>query len=86
MAEANYLEIAGAAYKVCQREMDMIGVLLEAFGSMFTCLAERRTATSEEIRVWSAAIDEAARKQKELSAAIDAAFQPLLPLLPKFDN
>jgi hypothetical protein len=84
--EANYRDIALAAYKISQREMDMIGVLLEAFGPMFTCLAERRTATAEEIRVWSAAIDEALRKQKELAVAIDAAFQPLLPLLPKFDN
>jgi hypothetical protein len=86
MTDANYLGIAAAAYKVAQREMEMIGVLLETVNSMVSCLVERRTATAEQCRVWSAAIAEAHRKQQELGVALDAAFQPLAPLLPKFDN
>jgi hypothetical protein len=66
--------------------MEMIGVLLETVTSMFGCLTDRRIATSAEFCAWSAAIDEAHRKQQELSAALDESFQPIAPLLPKLDN
>jgi hypothetical protein len=84
--EPNYLDIAASAYKISQRQMEMIGVLIGAMDSMFNRLVERRTATAEEFRKWREQIGEALRKQQELGAALDAAFQPLLPLLPKFDN